>query len=326
MDWASGPAISFSVFYLIPVALTTWYVGKWAGAALALAICPLRLLADVRGAVDYSNPLVEACNLLFGLLALAVVIVLLSKVKSMSQQLNKAVQDRTAALVGEIADREQAEKSLRLLAVQLSDAEEAERTRLAADIHDSIGQSLSVLKLNLSGIAGASDSTGKTPAPLAESLTLIDEIVQQLRTFTFKIHPAMLEDLGLMPTLRWYAEQFEVQAGTQVAVVESGERHQLPGSLATYLFRAIKELINNAAKHGRAKNVVVAVHWRPGGMRVAIDDDGCGFDPALALAPQNRRGLGLAGIRERLVALDGRLAIESKPGKGARIMLDINLA
>ena len=195
--------------------------------------------------------------------------------------------------------------------------------------------------MNLGLLAGRVNGNGNPPSALEESLVLIDDIVRQVRTFTFKIHPAMLEDLGLVPTLQWYAEQFEAHSGTQVTVSESGERQAVPAALATYLFRAIKELLNNAAKHGRAKEVIIAVHWRPaavphaavegngeatgGGIRIVIDDDGCGFHPLQALAPETRHGLGLAGIRERLLTLGGHLAVESEPGEGARVIVEVAL-
>jgi signal transduction histidine kinase len=325
VEWGTGPRVSFSVFYLLPILMGTWYAGLWFGLALAVVATACRLVIHSTAAAFIDIRGVGGWNELVGFIGQFIVVGLLAKVRSMSESLDRKVAERTAALQEEVTERTRAEESLRTLAAQLSDAEEAERARMAADIHDSIGQSLSVLKLNLGVLAGRLGGNGKPPLDLLESLTLIDDIVKQVRTFTFRIHPAMLEDLGLIPTLHWYAEQFEAHAGTQVTVSESGERLVLPAALATYMFRAIKELVNNAAKHGRAKEIIIAVHWRIGSLRVVIDDDGSGFDTAQALAPQHRRGLGLAGIRERLLTLDGRLAVESKPGEGTRVIVEITL-
>jgi len=325
VEWTTGPRMPYSVVYLLPIVAGTWYAGIFFGLGLAGVCVAIRIVIHRTSPAWQELPFVAGWNELPGLLATWIVVVLLAKVKTMSELLDQKVEERTAALTAEVGERKRAEEALRTLAVQLSDAEEAERTRIAADIHDSIGQSLSVLKINLGVLADRIGGTSQPPGDLAESLHLIDDIVKQVRTFTFKIHPAMLEDLGLMPTLHWFADQFEAHPGTQVTVSESGERQPLPAALATYLFRAIKELVSNAAKHGRAKEIVIAVHWRSGGLRIVIDDDGSGFDPVQALAPQNRRGLGLAGIRERLLSLDGHLAVESKPGEGTRVILEIAL-
>jgi signal transduction histidine kinase len=340
-EWTGGPRGSMSIFYLLPIVVGTWYVGLSFGLALALGVAALRFWIHTTGALFHDLPGLGGWNEIYGLVGSVIVVLLLAKVKAMSEMLDRKVEERTAALMGEIVERKRAEELLRTLTVQLSEAEEAERTRLAADIHDSIGQSLSVLKMNLGVLAGRINGNGNQPPALEESLVLIDDIVKQVRTFTFKIHPAMLEDLGLVPTLQWYAEQFEAHSGTQVTVSESGERQPVPAALATYLFRAIKELLNNAAKHGRAKEVIIAVHWRPGsvakspgegsgglangGIRIVLDDDGCGFNPLQALAPETRQGLGLAGIRERLLTLGGHLAVESETGEGARVIVEVAL-
>jgi signal transduction histidine kinase len=109
------------------------------------------------------------------------------------------------------------------------------------------------------------------------------------------------------------------------------------------LFQAAKELLGNAIRHGRAREIIVAVHWRgepkpgepkpgeptgvQGGavrtLKIVIDDDGCGFEPARVLSPRTQRGLGLAGIRERLVSFSGKMSIESDPGRGTRIIMEV---
>jgi len=325
IDWKAMEGIARSYFYVVPICVATWYGGRRFGLCVAVVCSALRFVAHATGTVAaVYGPVVEAVNVSLGLVVYCTVVLLLAKVKTDSDDLEKKVEERTAALLGEIAERKRAEEERRSLAHQLSEAEERERTRLAADIHDSVGQGLSVLKLNLGVLANRNGDNGQPSADWVTSLRLIDEIVNQIRTFTFEIHPAMLEDLGLVPTLHWYGEQFESQSGTQVTVSEYGQRRPLSATLATCLFRAIKELLNNAAKHGRAKEVVIGVHWREDGLRIVLDDDGSGFNPADALAPQTRRGLGLAGMQERLLAIKGRLTVESEPGHGARIILEMS--
>jgi two-component system sensor histidine kinase DegS len=140
---------------------------------------------------------------------------------------------------------------------------------------------------------------------------------------TFDLHPSMLDHFGLIPTLQRFAQDYSKRTHAEVTVSESGDRTELPASLASYLFRAIKELVNNAVKHGNAKEIIIAIHWDPGHMRTVVDDDGSGFDPVKATEPRARRGLGLAGIDERLTSFGGRLRIESQEGSGARIILEV---
>jgi signal transduction histidine kinase len=232
-------------------------------------------------------------------------------------------------IVGELFvnafQRRRAEEELRRLAGQLSAAEDAERRRVAQDIHDSIGQTLSVVKLNLetAGRAGA-DRPGP-PGPLGRALELVDALIEQTRSLTFDLYPAMLDDLGLVPTLRWYAEQFNARTGIPVTVSDNGRVISPPTALSNYLFRAVKELLNNAAKHGQAHEIVVNLHGVDEGLRIVVADDGCGFDPAPAMKPERRRGLGLAGIRERVASLGGRFFVESQPGQGAEVILEVPL-
>jgi two-component system sensor histidine kinase DegS len=154
---------------------------------------------------------------------------------------------------------------------------------------------------------------------------LVNELIQRSRTLTFELHPAMLDDLGLAPTLRRYAQEFSRHARIEVTVSEVGPPRKLPTAVASYLFRAIKELLHNAAKHGRANEIVASLHWEPQLLRAVIDDDGAGFDPGSVLAPGGARGLGLAGIRERLIALGGSLRLESGAGQGTRAVLELPL-
>jgi signal transduction histidine kinase len=246
--------------------------------------------------------------------------------KNFGERLEALVRQRTAALQEEITEHQQAREAIHDLTARLSAAEDSERRRLAHDIHDSLSQNLSVLKLNLQGAASRLGNAARPDGPLGDTVKMVDDLIDQTRTLTFDLHPAMLDDLGLAPTLNWFAEQFHRRTQVEVTISEVGERRPLPQALANYIFRSVKELINNAAKHGKAQEVVVAIHWRLDRLRIVVDDDGGGFDSASALAPQTRRGLGLAGIQERLASLNGNIHIESAVGHGTRVILEVAAA
>ncbi len=236
-----------------------------------------------------------------------------------NQDLSREVEERRAI---ETKLRE-SEDGLRRLAAQLTTTEDTERRRLAADLHDSISQSLSLLKLNLEPLAEKFAGQPNIQNRFSAALEILNGVIKQTRTLMFELYPAMLHDLGLVPTLLWYSEQLHNQA--QVIVSETGKALPLPPPLASDLFRAAKETLGNAVRHGRAREIYVSVHWRNDLLKIVIDDDGCGFDPAMLTSPQSHHGLGLAGIKERLISCQGKMLIESETGQGARVIMEVPL-
>jgi signal transduction histidine kinase len=234
------------------------------------------------------------------------------------------------------------EQELRALASQLSSAEDRERRRLALSIHDSLGQNLSVVKINLEALLPQSAENPRASERLTETLRLMDNLIDQARSLTFDLYPAMLDDLGLVPTLRWYRKKYAAQTGIRVEVSESGDPVSLPTPVVNYLFRAIKELLHNVAKHARAKEVVLSVYWKSDRVRLVVADDGCGMKtdtshpiPSLYHPPASEGdteggtaegshyGLGLLGIRERIASLGGMFLLESWPDRGTQVILEV---
>jgi signal transduction histidine kinase len=239
-----------------------------------------------------------------------IVVALIDAVKNSRLRLETLVENRTAML--------------RRLGVQLAEAEEAERRSLAHDMHDGLSQSLLLLKMNLDALKTAvAASTPDQQPRLAESIAIVDRVLQQTRTLMFDLHPAMLDDLGFVPTLSRFSEEYKRQTAVDVAISETGASRPLGRSLGHHLFRAVKELLSNAARHGKAKEVLISVHWEPAQLRVVVDDDGGGFDVQARLSSATRTSLGLVGIQERLVSLNGEFHIESAIGQGTRAVIEV---
>ena len=233
----------------------------------------------------------------------------------------QAARLETDRLLQETQKREQ---ELRALASELSSTEDRERRKLALSIHDSLGQMLSVVKLRLTALHREADGRVPIAGALAELLLLIDQLIQQARSLTFDLYPAMLDDLGLVPTLNWYRTQFGNQTGIRVEIIEFGQALILPTPVVTYLFRAVKELLHNVAKHARAKEVVLSVYWQRPGVRIVVVDDGCGVETSqLSEHGPPPGGLGLVGIRERIASLGGKFVFESWPGRGTQVILEV---
>jgi PAS domain S-box-containing protein len=235
----------------------------------------------------------------------------------------QAARRETDSLLQETQKRE---CELRALALELSSTEDRERRKLALSIHDSLGQMLSVVKLKLAGLCHETQDQPPVAHDLAELLQLVDQLIQQTRSLTFDLYPAMLDDLGLVPTLNWYRTQYQDQTGIRVEIAEFGQALALPTPVVNYLFRAAKELLHNAAKHARAKEVVLSVYWQRQRVRVVIVDDGCGVDTNhLGDGGPPSGGLGLVGIRERVQSLGGEFVFESWPGRGTQVILEVPL-
>ena len=324
LDYVTGPRVSVVPLYMIPIAVVAWWLGRSAGILAATICAAVWLVANLAsGEVDAGSfvPYWNAMSLVCGF---SVVALLVHVRHQLENKVESMVKEKTVSLTAEVAERKRAEEAVHRLAAQLSAAEEVQRRQLAQDIHDTLGQTLTVLKMNLE--ASLDSSEEKRTSRLRDSLQLIENMIQQTRTMTFELYPAMLEDLGLLPTVRRFGEQMQERAGIQLTVNEIGTGRKIPAPIANYLFRSIKELINNAWKHGRAEEVLITVHWRGdverGEVRVVVDDDGCGFDAAAASA-QSRGGLGLASIKERVASLGGKVDIESSEGKGTRVIVEL---
>lgn len=225
------------------------------------------------------------------------------------------------AISTDITASKRAEDDLRALSAELAAAEDRERRRLARDLHDSLGQGLSALKLELSRVmAAAPEQTA-----LAGIIEHVDLLISQARTMIFDLYPTMLDDLGLVPTLHSYLESFARRTTLRGSLTEVGERRKMSTAATNYLFRATKELLSNVAKHAGAKEVLLTVHWRASAVRISVADDGLGFDPKVVTEPELRRGLGLADLRERVRVMGGQLLLETSPGRGSQVVLELPL-
>jgi len=324
LDHLTGRNIHIGVFYWVPVGAIAWFTGiRWPAYLLSVVAITLWRQFSEPAADFNSGILIQMSNLVIRLVYYPAVIEVMVLLRNMELRLNRLVEARTAELRAENAERERAQAGQRMLAVKLSDAEDAERRRIAYDIHDALSQMLTVVKLNLETAVAESPTDSQQYERLSDVVNVVNDLIRQTRDLTFDLHPAMLDDLGLAPTLSRFAEEFQRRTMTEVIVSEAGDPIKLPTSLASYLFRSVKEVVNNAVKHGNAHEILVTLHWLSGGgLRIVVDDDGSGFDPAAALAPNARRGLGLPGIDERLSALGGKLGLESQPGQGARVILE----
>ena len=203
----------------------------------------------------------------------------------------------------------------------LVNAQETERQRLSRQMHDGPAQALSNFILQTEIAMRLMDvDAGQARDELNNLKTSAMGTFQKVRNFIFELRPMMLDDLGLVPTVRRYADAFKEQAGLDISVTVTGSERRLEPYLEVMLFRAIQELLGNAARHSQGTLVKVILDLGEERVRVSVDDNGKGFDPD---SIQQGNSLGLKLIRERTEMLGGNFEVDSAVGKGARILFAV---
>jgi two-component system sensor histidine kinase UhpB len=217
----------------------------------------------------------------------------------------------------------QATHDLHGLTRRLVQAEEAERKRIARELHDRVGQALSALNINLDIVLRSAELAPGARQRLADSVSLVDSTLQSIEGVMAELRPPLLDEYGLAAALAWHAEEFSRRTGIRVSIddeaAEAVRSLRLEAALA--LFRIAQEALTNVLKHARAKAVRVEVALAGDEVVMSIQDDGAGFDASRA--PRGR--LGMTTMRERAEAAGGRLEIGSAPGRGTRVLASVPL-
>ncbi len=218
---------------------------------------------------------------------------------------------------------QQSQKELRLLSSRLLTAEENERKKIAAELHDGIGQSLAAIKFGVENALKPvdKDTTLASVRPLEALIPLIKETVEEVRRIQMDLRPSILDDLGILATLSWFCREFQtIYSGIRIEKQISVEENELPDSLKTVIYRVLQEAMNNIAKHSKTDLVALSLRKTDDSIELVVEDNGRGFDLDKAITVENApRGLGLATMRERTELSGGAFSIESIKGKGTTI-------
>lgn len=237
-----------------------------------------------------------------------------------AQQLGLSIEN--ARLYQEAQKRE---KLLGELLRQVVGAQEAERQRIARELHDATGQSLTALGLGLRGVETVLSKDSPVIEQIKELKSYSTNALDELRRIIADLRPSQLDDLGLVATLQWYLRAFEKRRSIRTTFELKGRSVRLPSEYETVLFRITQEALTNVAKYAEASQVTVKLELSSKQLNLSIKDDGCGFDPNEVLGEDNYAGWGLVGIRERALLLGGYYEIDSKPGRGTCIRVSVPL-
>jgi signal transduction histidine kinase len=189
-------------------------------------------------------------------------------------------------------------------------------------MHDQLGQELIALKMNLQTLqADSADSERR----LADSTSIAEQLIEQVRDLSLELHPSVLDDVGLAAALDWLGERQSARSGVRIEVRGERPLPRLTREMEAALFRIVQEAISNALKHARARGIIVTLRQDADQLEIVVDDDGCGFDPEVA-ERRDRDSLGLISMRERADLIGACLDIRSRPGEGTRISVRLPLS
>ncbi len=230
-------------------------------------------------------------------------------------------------LVSDITERTRIEAALRETADELRavsrrvlDAQEAERRRLAIELHDELGQSLTAIKINLQAHARFKDQSPTQTN--VENIRIVDDALQQVRRLALALRPSMLDDLGLAAALQWIAKQTSDRGGFSVKFHAERMELRLAPEIETACYRIVQETLTNVSRYAKATQVDIAMYQEEGQLVLNVTDDGQGFD-VNAMRERAKAGgsIGVLGMQERAKLVGGHLKIESQPGLGCKVSM-----
>jgi signal transduction histidine kinase len=307
------------------LAFCAWYCGV-GPSILSVTLSLFGVRYWVVPIAEPTNSHVRPIGMLVFLLASGVVVYMgearrreIERLRTEQCSLGERVQERTAAL-------DSANRDLRTLSARLLQLQDEERRRFARELHDSVGQSLAGLTLNLSAVRTDIERLAKTANALSESEAIVQEMSKEVRTISYLLHPPMLDEAGLASALRWYVEGFTQRSKIQVEAEFPDDFGRLPQELETAVFRVVQECLTNIHRHSGSPTAKVSIARFNGLVRVEVSDRGKGIEPEKRheMEASGTLGVGLRGMRERILQLGGNIKIDSNsPGTVVRVQVPV---
>jgi signal transduction histidine kinase len=215
------------------------------------------------------------------------------------------------------------ERDLRELSGRVLSAQEDERKRISRELHDEIGQALTAVNVAVAMLKRQAQSDDAFAKRVAEAEQLIAQTMETVHCFARELRPAMLDHLGVHSALRDHVATYTRRTGIKAELISHPDLQRIDGPTAEVVFRVVQEALNNVFKHAKATAVRVELAPAEGSLRLEVADNGCAFSPEEKLGAKPSGRLGLLSMQERVRNLNGTFAIESVPGKGTRIRVDL---
>ena len=238
------------------------------------------------------------------------------------KELETTVEQRTAEL-------DKANRSLRDLTARLLHFQDEERRRIARELHDSVGQTLAALSMNLSAVGADIQRLTKTAAAVADSESLVKDMTTGIRTISYLLHPPLLDEAGLTSALRWYVQGLTARSGIDVDLEVADDFDRLPRDLETAIFRVVQECLTNVHRHSGSTVAKIRLSRSANDVQLEVRDEGKGIPPEklFEMATIGVPGVGIRGMRERIHQLGGSLEISSDGhGSGTIVVVKLPVA
>jgi PAS domain S-box-containing protein len=233
----------------------------------------------------------------------------------------------TTLIIREISESKHAEASLRTSGEQLRDfaarleaVREEERTRVAREIHDELGQALTALKMDLSWLQTKSRTRAETGKKLKGCIKQVDDTIESVRRISSELRPSVLDNLGVIPAIDWQISQFRARTGIRTSFNSNAEDLHLSMEVSVAVFRVVQEALTNIMRHARASRVHVNLMAKEKEIRISIEDNGIGMAKNQV---KGLKSLGIIGMKERISRIGGEFNYSSKVGKGTRLEINV---
>jgi signal transduction histidine kinase len=313
---------------LLTVAFSSWYCGI--GPSVVAAVIGVfglwfGFLPKIHPPVALSVP--ESLGLLI-FVSCSVAVVLMGEYRRRQNELLLKAQSELEQRVQErTSDLDVVNHNLRELSARLMQLQDDERRRIARELHDSVGQTLAALAMNLSLVRSDVERLARTAAALTDSENLVRDMSTEVRTISHLLHPPLLDEAGLSSALRWYVDGFAQRSKIKVDLHLPEDMERFPGEMETAIFRVVQECLTNIHRHSGSSIAKIQVRRRHDQILVEIADRGKGIplEKQEEMASTGTPGVGLRGMRERLRQLGGTLEISST-GSGTHVTVQLPVA
>jgi PAS domain S-box-containing protein len=225
---------------------------------------------------------------------------------------------RVRGVVHDLTGQMRTEEDLRRLSHELMRTQDSERRQIARDLHESVGQTLAALKMTLANLDDARAENDNALAHLQQARGLAEDAIREIRVVSYLMHPPMLDEAGLVPTLEWYARGFSDRSNIQATVEVKRGLGRFSQQIETTVFRIVQEALTNVHRYSGSQTVTIRVAPQDGHVLVEVSDQGCGLHSTRP-GRKARLGVGIAGMRERVKQLNGVFEMESRPGHGTTV-------